>query len=196
MKSTLEKYIDPANIPTKYGGQLDYEFGMMPNLEPAIQAALNWESPVEQRTGKTFPTGPLRLDLTDGGLTAVAVGSEKGKQRHSVVARIKTESKINAEMSSAAEEPKSEAQTQTNTGSPPQPLVSNGGQFDSEKHGPLVEVRNLKLEDTPSEDSQKSPPTAAGIDTRGAEQPGSNTSTQKDSPAPLPVLPLYLHSVT
>src|ERR1700722_15413767 len=37
MKKTLETYIAPENIPRKYGGTLDYEFGMLPVLEPAIR---------------------------------------------------------------------------------------------------------------------------------------------------------------
>jgi hypothetical protein len=45
MKATLEKYIAPENIPRQYGGTLDFEFGMLPVLEPAIQDALKWQDP-------------------------------------------------------------------------------------------------------------------------------------------------------
>lgn len=118
MKPTLEKYILPENIPRKYGGTLDYEFGMMPVLEPAIVNALEWqdadqsmigaatgamkdavEETVSKVTGtttsnkeKTFPTGPIKWrELPTGELQAIAVGSDSGTRREKVIARVHTD---------------------------------------------------------------------------------------------------------
>ncbi|KAJ8103719.1 hypothetical protein POJ06DRAFT_242662 [Lipomyces tetrasporus] len=47
MNATLESFIDPANLPNKYGGELDFEFGQMPVLDPAVKNALTWEGSYE-----------------------------------------------------------------------------------------------------------------------------------------------------
>lgn len=97
MKSTLEQYIDPANIPKVYGGQLDFEFGMMPVLEPAIDSALDWKKPSMQGTGRTIPTGPIKWEEgADGMVQAVAVGSDKGVPRRQVIATLKTSDAVKA----------------------------------------------------------------------------------------------------
>lgn len=41
VKPTLLQYMDEENIPTKYGGKLDFKFGDMPILEPAIADSLD-----------------------------------------------------------------------------------------------------------------------------------------------------------
>ncbi|TKA71889.1 hypothetical protein B0A49_03352 [Cryomyces minteri] len=93
MRSTLEQYIEPANIPKKYGGQLDFEFGMMPVLEPIIQKNLQWEAPSMQKSNKTFPTGPIRWKETgNGDIVAIAVGSEHGKERNRTIATLQRRS--------------------------------------------------------------------------------------------------------
>ncbi|KAK4994636.1 hypothetical protein LTR66_005365 [Elasticomyces elasticus] len=90
MKSTLEQYIEPQNIPKKYGGQLDFQFGDLPILEPAIERTLTWLHPQTQKAQKTFPTGPIVWkENGDGEMVAVAVGSEHGKQRATEVASLK-----------------------------------------------------------------------------------------------------------
>ncbi|KAH8651618.1 CRAL-TRIO domain-containing protein [Tricladium varicosporioides] len=90
MKKTLESFIDPANIPKKYGGQLEFEFGDHPVWDPEISRVTEW---MEGR--KTFPEGPLfwadsekgkpvdgSLGHTAERIKAVAVGStEGGKER-------------------------------------------------------------------------------------------------------------------
>ena len=112
MKSTLEKYIAIENIPKRYGGTLDYEFGMMPILEPAIISALEWHEdstasaaatavketvkkvvkPASTTATKTFPAGPVKWrELGTGEIQAVAVGSEDGKRREKVIARVRTD---------------------------------------------------------------------------------------------------------
>lgn len=89
MKSTLEQYIDPANIPKKYGGTLEYEFGMLPVLEPAFQEQLNWDNPQEEKGAKTFPTGPIRWKPNGSESKATGLGSLDQKPRDMPIATMK-----------------------------------------------------------------------------------------------------------
>jgi hypothetical protein len=96
---TLSQYIDVENIPKKYGGNLDFEWGQMPNLEPEIDAAFKWEHPNVQNGRNTFPTGPIAWEKGENGeLKAVAVGHENGKPRHRTVFTIPNP--VNADSSS------------------------------------------------------------------------------------------------
>lgn len=91
MKKTLESFIEPQNIPKKYGGELDFEFGYAgPTLDPILEKYLEWKT-----EKKEFPMGPLywRNAEKDGHgiLELVASGSENnGVQRHSVIAVLHT----------------------------------------------------------------------------------------------------------
>jgi hypothetical protein len=78
VKTVLEQYIEPRNIPKKYGGELDYKFGDLGNPDP------NWEGIVEFENGhKTFPSGPLLWEEdSNGRLVCVAKGSKDGQPRH------------------------------------------------------------------------------------------------------------------
>ncbi len=78
VQPTLEAFIDPRNIPTQYGGELDFKWGSMPNLDPAIRDAAEWED------GYTaFPKGPVLWREIDGGrrLECIAVGTENQVDR-------------------------------------------------------------------------------------------------------------------
>lgn len=89
MKKTLEKYIDPANIPKKYGGELDFKFGMMPILEPAIEKAVIWEQQPTQDGRPTVPSGPIKwVESSDGTVRCIAVGTQGGKPRSEVIAAL------------------------------------------------------------------------------------------------------------
>ncbi|KIW00375.1 uncharacterized protein PV09_08085 [Verruconis gallopava] len=94
MKPTLEKYIDIENIPKKYGGRLDFEWGMMPLLEPEIANALQWKEGGPMLNGsRTIPTGPIKWRSSGPSGTSlemVASGSENGVQRNKVLAEIQT----------------------------------------------------------------------------------------------------------
>ncbi|KAF2752068.1 CRAL/TRIO domain-containing protein [Sporormia fimetaria CBS 119925] len=86
---TLSQYIDPANIPKKYGGALDFKWGDLPHLEPAIESAIEWINPHTQDGRKTVPVGPITWEKhADGSMTAIAIGSENGKPRYREVLRI------------------------------------------------------------------------------------------------------------
>ncbi|KAI7318865.1 CRAL/TRIO domain-containing protein [Hortaea werneckii] len=96
MRSTLEQYVDLDNLPKKYGGNLDWEFGDMPALDPGIVKALDWEEIIEQKGHKTLPIGPIRWEYEDengkkGDLVAKAIGTEKGKPRRNVIAGLHPE---------------------------------------------------------------------------------------------------------
>jgi hypothetical protein len=80
---TLSQYIDPDNIPKKYGGNLDFEWGSMPVLEPEIESQIKWENPDVQNGRNTVPIGPIKWEKNeDGSMTAIAVGTEKGEPRN------------------------------------------------------------------------------------------------------------------
>jgi len=83
---TLSQYIEHDNIPKKYGGGLDFEWGSMPNLEPAIEQQLRWETPGTQNGRKTLPIGPIKWEEgPNGEMQAWAVGDENGKSRRQLV---------------------------------------------------------------------------------------------------------------
>jgi hypothetical protein len=84
--TTLSQYIDHENIPKKYGGGLDFEWGSMPNIEPQMEEVMKWENPDTQNGKKTFPIGPIRWEEgPDGEMQAWGVGSENGKPRRRLV---------------------------------------------------------------------------------------------------------------
>ncbi|KAB8342975.1 hypothetical protein FH972_022570 [Carpinus fangiana] len=86
VQSTLARYMEPADIPKKYGGELDWEWGSLPALEPTIERALTWP----EGEPHSFPTGPIKWRLSADGklLEAVAVGSQDGKPREKVIASV------------------------------------------------------------------------------------------------------------
>ncbi|KAH6696775.1 putative SEC14 cytosolic factor [Leptodontidium sp. MPI-SDFR-AT-0119] len=95
MQKTLEAFIDPANIPKKYGGQLDFTFGDLPVFDPAIAKVIQWEG-----ENKDFPHGPMYWRNTQGErvegklgeetkeMSALAVGSVEGKQREDSICTV------------------------------------------------------------------------------------------------------------
>ncbi|KAF9639475.1 Cellular retinaldehyde-binding/triple function [Lasiodiplodia theobromae] len=102
MKETLEQYIDVENIPKKYGGKLDFEFGDMPVLEPQIAERLKFVNPSVQKGANTIPTGPVKWEESPGGaVQAVAVGSEGGKPRRQIVAELQADTSLKAMHASA-----------------------------------------------------------------------------------------------
>jgi hypothetical protein len=105
LKKTLESFIEPVNIPKKYGGQLEFQFGDMPVLDPHLSKVLKWE---EGRSD--FPRGPM-FWKTDGeeAIKAIAVGStEGGKERREDVCVVKKELPPLASESSTSEPVKAE----------------------------------------------------------------------------------------
>lgn len=71
----LTELIDPANIPKDYGGTMEWNFGDLPNLDPAIVESYGIES-------SKWPIGPIKLEGDD----IVALGNfADGKPRREVI---------------------------------------------------------------------------------------------------------------
>lgn len=84
----LSSHIDVSNIPKKYGGELDFEFGMEPALDVKIAEILRWPDGVDE-SQRRLPIGPVKwVDEGDGSRTAFAVGSKDGKLRREMVASL------------------------------------------------------------------------------------------------------------
>ena len=94
---TLSQFINIEDIPKRYGGQLQFECGDMPNLDPELRDCITI-SPGSD-TERYFLTGPVRwVDAGEiGEMEAIGVGSVDGKQRkehvatlHSLATRVAT----------------------------------------------------------------------------------------------------------
>lgn len=76
--------MDVSCIPKKYGGDLDFECGMMPSLDPEIRRCLEFPNPELE---ELFVTGPTRwVDSAEGDMVALSVGSIDGKSHKEAVA--------------------------------------------------------------------------------------------------------------
>ncbi|ORX37620.1 CRAL-TRIO domain-containing protein [Kockovaella imperatae] len=82
----LSEHIDPENIPKKYGGQLDWKWGDLPNYDPAL---LKLVDPVQEEL--TLPIGPTRWEEGDDGeMVLVATGTKDGEPRREKVLKLKS----------------------------------------------------------------------------------------------------------
>ena len=80
--TTLTSHIEIANVPKRYGGELDFECGMLPDLDPIIKEMLG---------GKQYPPGPVKWIQGEGGdRIAVAVGSANGRKRYDRLSTVKS----------------------------------------------------------------------------------------------------------
>ncbi|KAL8688266.1 MAG: hypothetical protein Q9224_004928 [Gallowayella concinna] len=81
--STLKEFIDIADIPTRFGGQFEYEPGMRYDLDPVVARRLVWQSGSDNK----LPRGPVKwVETGDGNKMAIAVGSQGGKTRREKLA--------------------------------------------------------------------------------------------------------------
>ncbi len=84
--------MDIDSIPKKYGGNLEFECGMMPVLDPSVKNVLDLASPDLERL---FLTAPVKwVDDVDGDMTAVGVGSVDGQERREKVATLHSFAKL------------------------------------------------------------------------------------------------------
>jgi CRAL/TRIO domain len=89
---TLEKYIPIENIPTLYGGKLDFKWGDLPVIEPDIADAFEWvddSGSSSAETERKVPMGPLKWRPAESDptrLELVLVGTENGTPRNKVIA--------------------------------------------------------------------------------------------------------------
>jgi hypothetical protein len=84
MQSTLRKFIDPANIPKKFGGELDFEFGKMPALDPTLKDLITWEG-----SHMDFPHGPLFWHDRGDYIELEAVGSVDKQERREMICKLR-----------------------------------------------------------------------------------------------------------
>ena len=89
VKPTLTSFMDPSSFPKQYGGELEWQWGDMPNLdEPARELLQGVEQPItEGQTKKELLKGPL---LFKGDKIEV-LGTENGKERRTTIPVPKTE---------------------------------------------------------------------------------------------------------
>jgi hypothetical protein len=79
--AVLSEVYNIADIPRKYGGEFDFEFGMPPSLDPNILSMIDWLDENGEKKGE-LPMGPMRwINEDDGKRTAIAVGRVDGKER-------------------------------------------------------------------------------------------------------------------
>lgn len=85
MKETLESFIEPENIPQKYGGTLDFKWGDLPKFDhKAMDEVTTWKN------GYTdFPDGPMFWHDKGDHIELEAVGSVDGKPRHEIVCEVR-----------------------------------------------------------------------------------------------------------
>ncbi|KAL8689622.1 MAG: hypothetical protein Q9218_004748 [Villophora microphyllina] len=84
VKPTLSAFMEVSSIPKKYGGELDFECGMMPSIDPEIRKCLDVKNP---KLEELFLTGPTRwVDNEEGEMIALSVGSIDGKPHKEAVA--------------------------------------------------------------------------------------------------------------
>ncbi|KAL8869088.1 MAG: hypothetical protein Q9174_004533 [Haloplaca sp. 1 TL-2023] len=84
VKPTLSAFMDISSIPKKYGGELDFECGMMPSIDPEIRKCLDLKNP---KLEELLVTGPTRwIDNEEGEMTALSVGSIDGNPHKEAVA--------------------------------------------------------------------------------------------------------------
>ena len=87
MHRTLNTFIEPANIPKKYGGQLEWSVGQPPALDPAEENHITWAAADSAQKG--WPLGPMKwVPAENGTLVGMAVGSVDGKERREIVATL------------------------------------------------------------------------------------------------------------
>ncbi|CAK7203164.1 hypothetical protein SEUCBS139899_005894 [Sporothrix eucalyptigena] len=106
---TLLTFIDIKNIPKQYGGELEFNWGEMPNLDPAIRERASWEQGFD-----SFPKGPMYwrpLPVAEGEpekYECIAVGSENQVERLVRVCTIPKHYQGEPEAVEAVEEPTEE----------------------------------------------------------------------------------------
>ncbi|RSL58571.1 hypothetical protein CEP53_006087 [Fusarium sp. AF-6] len=84
VKTVLEQFIEPRNIPKKYGGELDYTFGQLSIPDPHWDGIVKWEN-----GHKGFPSGPLLWEDIEGDrLACVARGYKGGQPRNERICTI------------------------------------------------------------------------------------------------------------
>ncbi|KAJ6786323.1 hypothetical protein PWT90_10364 [Aphanocladium album] len=83
---TLETFIEKRNIPKKYGGDLDYNFGQLGIPDPAWDGVVEWDNGYN-----SFPSGPMIWEDVVGKpdrVQCIALGYKDGKPRRERICTI------------------------------------------------------------------------------------------------------------
>ncbi|KAL6697221.1 CRAL-TRIO domain-containing protein [Trichoderma pleuroticola] len=165
VKPTLEAFIEPRNIPKKYGGELDYTFGQLGNPDPAWDGVIRWE-----KGYNSFPSGPLLWEDVPGEdrLACVRLGAENGKAKREVICTLpKTFGRVekSSDESTATE---SSAATTTNTAATTINDASEGTQTSedtlddaTQTDGPAEAIEKLKIDEKADTKATEVTPMAA-----------------------------------
>lgn len=99
--------MEPTSIPKQYGGELEWQWGEMPNLDEPAQELLKGleQEPVE---GKT-KTEPLKGPMLFKGDKIEVIGTENGKERRATIPVPQNERKTNSQSESETEKESTEA---------------------------------------------------------------------------------------
>ncbi|GKT61772.1 sec14 cytosolic factor [Colletotrichum tofieldiae] len=154
---TLEQFIEPRNIPKQYGGELDFNFGDQPTVDPAWEGVVQWEN-----GHSSFKSRPAVWRETEDGtrVECIGIGSVNGVEQKELICSVPKTWPPKA--STPAAEPTPAATPATKEGS-----VTEGTQTEPIKvtEAPEPELQKLSLSDTKevaekhTEGSTASPPT-------------------------------------
>ncbi|KAK4495080.1 hypothetical protein PRZ48_013407 [Zasmidium cellare] len=88
VKPTLEKFVESHDIPKRYGGSLDWEFGDLPLIDSELLGLMNMDEDIP-----TILPGPIRWRKSADGakVEAHALGSSSGQQRDEVIAHMSSD---------------------------------------------------------------------------------------------------------
>jgi hypothetical protein len=144
VKSTLESFIDIQNIPKKYGGELDFEWGQLSIPDPAWEGIVQWENGFSE-----FPSGPLLWEETDNGkkLACIAHGRVDGKDRHQTVCTIPNQFVMPAGPAPTETSAAAESTTTSNGETTAVPTPANAADSKTEEITSGAAVENLTIED-------------------------------------------------
>ncbi|KAL5094972.1 hypothetical protein Trisim1_003580 [Trichoderma cf. simile WF8] len=151
VKPTLEAFIEPRNIPKKYGGELDYTFGQLGIPDPAWDGVIRWE-----KGYNSFPSGPLLWEDVPGEdrLACVRLGAENGKTKREIICSLPRTFGPAEKSSDESTATESSAATTTNTAATTINDASEGTQtsedtFDdaTQTDGPAEAIEKLKIDE-------------------------------------------------
>ena len=150
---TLNSFIAKENIPKQYGGELEWNWGEMPNLDPKIREFATWENGFTE-----FPKGPVYWKPIDDGkrMECVAVGSVDKKDRNVRVCTIPVAFADEEEEEAEADNEKLSAPAATDATSP----GAEADEFKTPPGSPLV-TETKALQDLTLKDADVKAPDAA-----------------------------------
>jgi CRAL/TRIO domain len=140
VKAKLSEFIDPDDIPKKYGGNLDWDVGMSPHLDQAATEA------VERNGSKGWIEGPCLWEQGQ----RVPVGTVSGKARRPVnLVAVPVSAPAAAEVEAEGE---AEAEGNANTAPPPTlPPANDPTETEAAKQAPIrLPNPNLPASTNPS----------------------------------------------